>query len=57
MDVLLSEYSQLDKKDIFDPRRAESLSHEQKKETLHLIIMLKEKGNSTIKARACVDGR
>ena len=57
MDVLLAEYSQFDKQDIFDPQRVEVLSYGVKVEALHLITMVKEKRDRVIKARAYTDGR
>ena len=43
IDAVLNEYAQLDNKTIFDPKKQESLTHQQKSNTLNLITMIKQK--------------
>jgi hypothetical protein len=42
--------------DIFEPITEDSLSNEENKKALSLLIFLKEKQNSTVKAQSCTNG-
>ena len=55
--TLLTEYSKLDEKDIFDPQRVENLSCLAKIKASHLITMLKEKRCGKFKTKARTNGR
>ena len=55
--AVLSEFSQLNDKHVFRPRQADELTNMDKKQSLNLITMIKEKRDGKIKGRACADGR
>jgi hypothetical protein len=42
---------------VFEPVAAKSLSNKEKKKVLVLLIFLKEKQNSDVKAQSCANGR
>ena len=52
----MKELHQFNTYDVFEPIAADSLSNEEKKKALSLIIFLKEKQNGTIKAQSCANG-
>lgn len=39
------------------PKKIEDKSYEERKKALRYLMFIKEKGNSTIKARGCADGK
>ena len=55
--AVLSEYVQLNDKEVFKACDINKLSYNDKKEALNLITMVKQKRNGKIKGRACADGR
>ena len=57
VEAVLSEYSQLNDKQVFRTRLAKELTAKQKSEALNLITMIKQKRCGKIKGRACADGR
>ena len=57
VNAVLSEFAQLNDKDIFTPVSAKSMTSSDKREALNLITLVKEKRNGKIKGRACADGR
>ena len=57
IDAVLSEFTQLNDKNIFKPVNPQSMSQRGKREALNLITLVKEKRNGKIKGRACADGR
>ena len=54
--AILKEFGQLDGKKIFKPRHKESLTQQQRLNTLSTITLIKEKRCGRIKGRTCVDG-
>ena len=56
-EALMKEYAQLDKFKVFEPLDSASLSKKEKKRALQVMHLLKEKRNSTLKGRTCVNGR
>ena len=55
--AVLSEYAQLNDKEVFKACDINKLSYNDKKEALNLITMVKQKRDGKIKGRACTDGR
>ena len=55
--AVVKEINQLHDREMFYPVHADTLSDEQKQESLKLLMFLKEKNDKTIKGRGCVDGR
>ena len=55
-EAILKEFSSIHLMDTFIPKKAGSLSYEQRKEALRTIMFLKEKRDDIIKGRACADG-
>ena len=55
--AVLAEFSQLNDKGVFRPRKINELNTRQRSEALNLITMVKEKRDGKIKGRACADGR
>jgi len=56
INVLFSEFCQLDDKTVFDPMDAKLLSKEQKAAALHAINLIKEKRSGVLKGQTCADG-
>jgi hypothetical protein len=54
--AVTKEMHQFNTYDVFKPIAADSLSNEEKKKALSLLIFLKEKQNSTVKAWSCTNG-
>ena len=57
VNTVLTEYAQLNEKNVFDPVKASSLTKQQKYDALNLLTMIKQKRCGKIKGRACADGR
>ena len=57
IEAILSEFNQSDNKEVSKPRDPNHLTAHEKKETLNLKTMIKQKRDGKIKGRACVDGR
>ena len=57
IEAVLSEYAQLNDKNVFKSRFANELSSKQKTDALNLITIVKEKRCGKIKGRAVADGR
>ena len=55
--AILKEFGQLDGRKFFKPRHKESLTQQQRLNTLRTITLIKEKRCGRIKGRMCVDGR
>ena len=55
--AVLKEFTQLNDKQVFKPRIASELTYEERKQSLNLITMVKEKRDGKIKGRVCADGR
>ena len=53
---MIKEFSQLNNKHVFKPRKANELSTSECSNALNLIKMAKEKRDVKMKGRACVDG-
>ena len=51
------DFLQLHTREAFGPLRSEDMTEEQKKETLEMLMFIKEKRDGTIKARVCADRR
>ena len=51
------ELTQMHDMNVFCPIEVESLTYDEKKKTLSLLVILKEKRDSSVKARMCADGR
>ena len=51
--AVLNEFSQLNDRGVFRPRRSDELKNREKSEALNLITMVKEKRDGKIKGRAC----
>jgi len=56
VDVLFSEFCQLDNRVVFDPMDAKNLMHEQKRAALCAINLIKEIWSGTLKGHTCADG-
>ena len=56
-DALLKELNQLHEKDALLPKKKEDMAYDKRKRALRYLMFLKEKGDGTIKARGCADGR
>jgi len=57
LETMAKEYSQLDQLTVFTPRKAEELSYDQRRNSLNIIDLIKEKRCGKIKGRTVVDGR
>ena len=57
IEAILTEYSQLDDRDVFDPQDVSKLNSEQRRGALNLLTMVQEKRSGKIKGRAVADGR
>ena len=57
IDAVLTEYAQLNDRNILEPKHAHELDKEAKREALNLIKLVKGKRCRKIKGRACADGR
>ena len=55
--AIIAEYTQLNDRNVFRPYTASDLTKTEKKETINLIAMVKEKRDGKIKGRSCADGR
>ena len=55
--ALFKEFAQLHDKLVFKAVRASDLTLEQKKNALHVLILIKGKRNGILKARTVADGR
>ena len=55
--AIIKEFTQLNDKQVFKPRIHSELTNKEKKESLNLITMIKEKRDGKIKGRTCADGR
>jgi hypothetical protein len=53
--AVTKELHQFNMYDLFEPIAADSLSNEEKKKALSLLIFLKEKQNGTLKAQSCAN--
>ncbi len=51
------ELTQMHDMNVFRPIEVESLTHDEKKKALSSLMFLKEKRDSSVKARMCADGR
>jgi hypothetical protein len=51
------ELTQMHDMNVFRPIKVESLTYDKKKKALSLLMFLKEKRDSSVKARMCADGR
>ena len=56
VDALMAEFSQLERKNVFEAIDASTLTVEQKKAALRAINLIKEKRCGKLKGRACADG-
>ena len=54
---MTKELTQMHDMNVFCPIEVESLTYDEKKKTLSLLVILKEKRDSSVKARMCADGR
>ncbi len=54
--AVTKELNQFNKYGVFEPKHARDLSDEEKNKALSLLIFLKEKKSSDIKARLCANG-
>ena len=52
----MTEFSQLEDLDVYEPLDAKKLTRQQKRAALRAINLIKEKRNGTIKGRTCADG-
>ena len=57
INAVLSEFGQLNDRNIFDPKYANELTPKQHRDALNLITLVKEKRCRKIKGRACADVR
>ena len=57
VDAVLTEYAQLNEKNVFAPVNANKLTKKQKSDALTLLTMIKQKRCGKIKGRECADGR
>lgn len=55
--ALLKELNQLHERQALMPKKKEDMSYEERKKALRYLMFIKEKHDSTIKARGCADGR
>jgi Reverse transcriptase (RNA-dependent DNA polymerase) len=56
-DAVIKEMTQLDVREVMEPRMANMLTSEEKRRTLMYLMFLKKKRCGMIKARGCADGR
>lgn len=56
-EALLKELNQLHEQQALIPKRKEETSYEESKKALRYLMFIKEKRDSTMKARGCADGR
>ncbi len=54
---MTKELTQMHNMNVFRPIEVESLTYNKKKKALSLLMFLKEKRDSSVKARMCADGR
>lgn len=57
VESVLAEYGQLKDKSVFKPKYANTLSIEERRNSLNLITFMKKKRSGKLKTRACADGR
>ena len=57
VDAVLKELTQLHERGVLEPKNAQQLDDEQRKDALQYLMFLKAKRNGTIKGRGCADGR
>ena len=57
LDMVFTEFAQLDNKSIFDPQDAKELTSTAKYKNSNLPTMAKEKWDGKFKGRACADGQ
>jgi len=57
LEAMAKEYAQLDRLTVFTPRKRAELTYEQRKDSLNIIDLIKEKRCGKIKGRTVVDGR
>ena len=57
VEALVQEYQQLDDLDVFEPMKANTLTREQKLQSLNVIDLIKQKMYGKIKGRSVVDGK
>ena len=57
VEALLKEFAQLDNMNTFKPIKADSISKQERRKSLRLINLIKEKRDGTLKGRTCADGR
>ena len=55
--AVLSELTQLNDKNVFQPYKSTKLTTKGKKDALNLITMVKQKRNGKVKGKVCADGR